>query len=109
MTQEELINYVSNPETFVVEQTPLIMQEILLEPWIGLLVSVCYSLTMIWGLRLGYKKLKISDLDHTIGYISISGLLLWMPLMSIGVNITDILQATLTPRIYILEYFTNLV
>lgn len=117
---EKLLGYIETTESFVVEQAPLVVQEILIEPWLETLysiplllisISICYCSVKLFSIG-------VNEPDQSpkgVFYVSSSALLCISGLFGfikfgiiLLVGIRDVLSATFTPRLYIIEYLKDI-
>jgi len=104
---EEIISWVKKAGDILEEQAPLLVHEVLeyeiLTSWIWITIAVIILLIAILLLWL-----VIKDNDEGIG-TTITIVLIVPSLCTIGMQINDIIMATVAPRVYMIEYLKDLI
>ena len=114
---EEILNYIhngiKNAGDFVVEQTPLLIQEILTYNLIFhgslvgvgvfiIFVAICFSLYFI-------RKIDWKDDNHVIPFVIFNAFVWFVSLCLVFKNIFVVVKIYFAPRIYLLEYVSDLI
>ncbi len=105
----EILSWVKSAKDMLQEQAPLLVKEALeLELvtswiWLGIFISI-FMIGMAFTIGLFRSK----DLDE--GEWGIPLCLLCVPtLIGIGIQVHDIMQVTIAPRTYVIEYLKDLI
>lgn len=117
-SMDKVEGYLQSTEAFAVEQAPLVVQEILITPWIDfsfvatifLLLNGISYFKLIPMCKKMFEPNGLTDSNAPVillsaAYTIIVGIISTIELFK---NSHDVMTATLTPRLYILEQLTNL-
>ena len=107
------IEYIETAESFVVEQAPLLVQEILMFGLVNACISAFILLVLVLGLGYGtYRVVKAAVKDHADDAAALLGLLGGCVTIGCTVGffkyVFTIAKITFAPRLYILQELKSL-
>lgn len=111
----ELLTYLQSGATFVVEQTPLVLQEILTYYFayhlIWMLVCLFPLVAWIYAIRRyikGYAKFSYDEKENWGFCVAFGGVVATVVQIGTLANLFEAVKIALAPRLYLIEYVSQL-
>ncbi len=112
----EIINLLKDGKSFVLEQTPEIVQQFytweLTSSWVWLIIGLC-MVSLIKGAISNLRLIRTDNLTYSEEYaltiyVGMYGGLFFIGALIFLINLMDLMQLYIAPKVYLLEHLIKL-